>query len=157
MNQCFPFIFALINEPVYFTTVQSQFQHVNVFITIFSGFAFITSFLREIIKDIEDYKGDDRFGCRTFTVVYGLKKAKWLAVLITMIALVAAIWCQVYFFETAYIKLFYYFFSVDILLLIITFMLIKSRKSNDFKTVSFLVKLLMLVGLLSMFMVYLEY
>ena len=149
--------FALVREPMVFTTIQNYFPRLNVLILIFSGFAFITSLLREVVKDIEDFKGDDRFGCRTLAVVYGITKAKWFAILIALIALAMSIWCQVFFFKSGYQILFYGFFLIDLLYLIITFMLNKSKLSEDYRNISGLIKLLMVIGILSMVLVYIEH
>ncbi len=50
-------------------------------------FAFLITFFREIIKDIEDHTGDQQFKCQTFAVRYGLKNGKILASIAGCIAL----------------------------------------------------------------------
>ena len=40
-----------------------------------AGFAFMTNFIREIIKDVEDIKGDSSEGVKTFPQFVGIKKA----------------------------------------------------------------------------------
>jgi len=39
---------------------------------IFSFFAFLLTWMREIVKDMEDYKGDDAEGCVTMPIQWGL-------------------------------------------------------------------------------------
>jgi 4-hydroxybenzoate polyprenyltransferase len=151
------YFFGLIQSPEAFTGVQLQFSKVNIFILIFSGFAFIITLIREVLKDIEDFEGDDRFGCRTFPVVYGQKKAKWLAMLITIIALVYSIWCQTFFINSDLTLLVYYFFVIDIFLLVMMIMLLKARARKDFGRMSVLTKILMLAGMLSMILVGIEF
>lgn len=41
-------------------------------------FSFGISLIREIIKDMEDIRGDARFGCRTLPIVWGLRRTKYL-------------------------------------------------------------------------------
>ncbi|MCB2206721.1 MAG: geranylgeranylglycerol-phosphate geranylgeranyltransferase [Bacteroidetes bacterium] len=149
--------FALIKDPVIFANVQLQFSNLNILILLFSGFAFFTSLMREMIKDIEDFKGDDRFGCRTFPVIFGIKKAQWLALTVTLLTFGLSIWCQVFFIRAGFEKLFYYFFFVDLLFLIVAWMLIKAREPKDYKNASLVVKILMVIGILSMALVYFEY
>ncbi len=149
--------FALIKNPVVFASVQQQFANLNVFILIFTGFAFLTSFIREMVKDMEDFKGDDRFGCRTLPVVYGIKKSKWIAVSMVIVTLLLTIWCQLYFYGASYPKLFYYFFVIELFLIVAGYLLLKAQKSDDFKKVSGVIKLLMIIGILSMCLVYFEY
>ena len=147
------YFFALIQSPEVFASVQLQFNSLNTFILIFSGFAFVASLIREVVKDVEDLKGDDRFGCRTFPVVYGIKKTKWLVISFVLLFLGLCVWCQIYFFSIGFQWLFYYFFLIDLCILIILFELIKAKESNDYKKISALAKVLMIVGVLSMTLV----
>lgn len=52
------------------------FQRHEPLIYIYSLFAFLTVFIREIIKDIEDVKGEAAAGCQTIPVVWGIRGAK---------------------------------------------------------------------------------
>lgn len=149
--------FALIKDPAAFTGVQQQFSTLNMLVLIFSGFAFLTSFIRELVKDMEDIKGDDRFGCRTFPVVFGIKKAKYIVLFSVIVALIFSIWSQVYFASAAYMKLFYYFFAIDLFLLIVGYRIIGANCSKDFNKISIIIKLLMITGILSMGVVYYEF
>ena len=45
----------------------------------FSGFAFLSTLVRELQKDMADVKGDAAVGCRTVPIVWGMRKAKALA------------------------------------------------------------------------------
>jgi len=150
------YFFSLIQNPEVFAIVQLQFSSLNIFILIFSGFAFVASLIREVVKDIEDLKGDDRFGCRTFPVVYGIKKTRWLVMLLVLLFLGLCAWCQIYFLSIGFEWLFYYFFLIDIFILIILFELIKAKESKDYKRISGLAKVLIIVGVLSMTLVTLE-
>jgi 4-hydroxybenzoate polyprenyltransferase len=49
------------------------------------GFAFITTFYREVVKDIEDEEGDQQEGCKTFVVRYGKQAAQRLALIIALV------------------------------------------------------------------------
>src|SRR5580698_2412808 len=56
------------------------------FAIVYAGFAFISSLIREVVKDIEDMDGDARYGCRTMPIVWGVNVAKvfagtWVVVL----------------------------------------------------------------------------
>lgn len=57
-------------------SVDIYFQLFNPHIYVFAIFALLISLIREIIKDIEDIKGDLRFGCKTFPIIYGIRKTK---------------------------------------------------------------------------------
>ncbi len=51
----------------------------------YSLFATLFTMIREIIKDMEDVKGDATFGCRTLPVVVGLRKTKWFIYLLSIV------------------------------------------------------------------------
>lgn len=54
-------------------------------ILLFSVFAFLINFSREIIKDIQDVEGDALRNVRSIPIVYGRKKARWFATVIILI------------------------------------------------------------------------
>ena len=56
-------------------------------IFILSGCAFLMTFSREIIKDIEDIKGDKDSGAETLPIYIGAKKAKNIAILFSIVAI----------------------------------------------------------------------
>jgi 4-hydroxybenzoate polyprenyltransferase len=41
--------------------------------------AFLLTVVREIVKDIEDMRGDAQHGCRTLPLVWGVARTKWVA------------------------------------------------------------------------------
>jgi 4-hydroxybenzoate polyprenyltransferase len=56
-------------------------------LVLFALFAFWISLIREIIKDMEDRKGDERHGCKTLPIVWGLPKTKYFLYLIGLLFL----------------------------------------------------------------------
>jgi len=42
---------------------------------VYAYFAFVLTWMREIVKDMEDFKGDEAEGCKTMPIKWGLKKA----------------------------------------------------------------------------------
>jgi len=59
---------------------------------LFAGFAFISSLIREAIKDMEDLKGDARYGCQTLPIVAGVHTTKiytavWIGVLVATLVI----------------------------------------------------------------------
>jgi 4-hydroxybenzoate polyprenyltransferase len=148
--------FALANYPQFFVSVQASFPLVNRLVLIYMAFAFLTSLLREIVKDIEDIKGDDRFGCKTFAVVFGVKKARYLASAIALIGLAGSGWIQIIFFNINFWMLFGYFFALDAMFIIIIFWIFRANDSSNYRWLSNFIKILMLLGVVSMFLFYLE-
>lgn len=85
-----PMIVVLFELPVLITKYKTvlqytglNFNHILQFVAIYAGFAFLTSMIREIVKDMEDHFGDKQFGCNTVPIVYGIAGAKkWVYALI---------------------------------------------------------------------------
>ena len=55
-------------------------------------FAFFINLIREIIKDIEDWKGDQAFGCKTLPVVLGIRKTKRIVLFVLLIFIGLIVW-----------------------------------------------------------------
>ena len=115
---------------------------------MYSLFAFLTTFLREIIKDMEDQKGDELYGARTIPIVFGAKGAKIFAYAICFILLVlftSLIW----FFPSINIKNVAIFIAIGLVLplLVIIFFIIKSETTANYHFVSNLIKFFMCIGI----------
>ena len=55
----------------------------NVF-AAYAMFAFLSTFYREIVKDIEDKDGDAVYGAKTLPIVFGVKIAKGFAIMMAI-------------------------------------------------------------------------
>ncbi|HTA62534.1 MAG TPA: geranylgeranylglycerol-phosphate geranylgeranyltransferase [Bacteroidia bacterium] len=131
-----------------------SFLYLSVF--SFALFAFLLSLVREIIKDIEDLKGDYETGCRTMPIVWGVKAAKAIvAGLISNILLL-----QLFIFYKLYkqhfsILLIYLFVFVFVPLVLLIWKLYKSQQKQEYHILSKWVKYIMLTGVLSTIIIYL--
>jgi len=116
-------------------------------ILFFSFFAFFITLTREIIKDMEDTKGDEAYGCRTLPILYGIaytKKVLYLILAITLTVLLASI-----LVINIRLYIFLAFFSF-IPCLGFIYMLTKADKPTDFSFLSNFAKWLMVIGILGM-------
>jgi 4-hydroxybenzoate polyprenyltransferase len=122
---------------------------------LYAGFAFISSLIREAIKDMEDIEGDARYGCNTMPIAWGVNAAKvyvavWLTVLIA-----ALIILQVYILQFKWWFAVLYAVLLIILPLIAIFArLFRASTSKDFHHLSTWIKLVMLTGIVSMIFFY---
>lgn len=115
----------------------------------FALFAFITTLIREVIKDIEDEKGDREMECRTMPIKWGLKNTKlfiYVLILITIIALLFSNGFFIHFEGTLTIR--YILFGLIIPLGMLSYFIFKARSPNDFHQASTLIKVIMLIGIL---------
>ncbi|MCC9137112.1 geranylgeranylglycerol-phosphate geranylgeranyltransferase [Pontibacter silvestris] len=118
----------------------------------YSLFALLISLIREIIKDVEDMKGDASFDCRTLPIVVGMRNTKWVLypLMATFIVLlIIAAWhpSTPVLFDT-YMLLFVLAPSIWMLV-----KLARADRKQDFTYLSNLNKLIMLTGILSMLFV----
>jgi 4-hydroxybenzoate polyprenyltransferase len=121
----------------------------NTAVWAYATFSFLISLVRELIKDMEDVKGDASFDRRTLPLVLGIPATKW--VIYGVLTL---------FFATILLAMVYrahdIFFSLYMLVLILLpgAMLIqgllKADRKRDFSRLSRWCKGLMLLGILSM-------
>lgn len=70
-----------------FLSICISYWHINKLIVLYATFIGLVALVREIIKDLEAIKGDMLFGYKTFPVVYGKKKTKWLVVPLMLLCL----------------------------------------------------------------------
>ncbi len=148
--------YSLSNNAMVFTHIQTGFPHVNRLVIIYMGFAFFVSLLREMIKDIEDYKGDNRFGCMTFTVKYGITASRLLSIIVAYVTLIASLFVLYYFYNAGYFLLTGAFSVLSILITVITIRLHKASTTEKFSSLSVYLKILMICGIMSMILFYFE-
>jgi len=122
---------------------------------LYAGFAFISSLIREAIKDIEDLQGDERYGCRTMPIVWGVNAAKvYIAVwLIVILALLVILQVYVARFEWWWAMVYSIVFIIGPFVLIFL-QLYKAKDQKDYHRLSNWTKLVMLTGILSMIFFY---
>jgi len=122
---------------------------------LYAGFAFVCSLIREAIKDIEDIKGDERYGSRSMPIAWGINASKvyiavWMIVLIIMLLTL-----QVYILQFRWWELVLYAILLIIVPLALIFRkLFKASSAEDYHKLSNGVKLVMLAGILSMIFFY---
>lgn len=127
--------------------VDALFKTGNYLIFIYATFAFFMTLIREIIKDMEDLKGDNTFGCKTLPIVWGLRKTK-----IFIYAVISIFSITVILINSVFVNLpldyFLVFLFIPLLILLIT--LIRADTKRDFARLSSFCKLILLLGVISM-------
>lgn len=64
---------------------------INIQLWYYSLFAFQSTWYREAVKDLEDVAGDQREGCNTFPVRFGIKNGKIVAIVLGLLLISALI------------------------------------------------------------------
>lgn len=118
----------------------------------FALFAFLLTWTREIIKDIQDQMGDRELECHTLPVVWG---EMWTKVFVTglivlTLAIIGYLWWHVLPFERGWSCLSTRYIALGIVtpLLGVTGLLWNAKIPSDYKTCQQLVKFTMLLGML---------
>jgi 4-hydroxybenzoate polyprenyltransferase len=113
----------------------------------FAMFAFLTTLAREIIKDIEDFEGDQAYGRSTLPVVMGIPASKTVAVSLIVITL-AMLYLVWFFFIRDFITLIYLSVTLALPLFYIIYLVTISRNKKQLHSASNLMKVVMLAGIL---------
>jgi len=123
------------------------------FVIAFSCFAFFLNLIREIIKDIEDRRGDERHNCKTLPIVLGIRTTKVVLVVLQTVLIIAV---GVFAFrgnvDTGEHILRSWYMGIFILLPLI-YMLLKLVQADTrlaFRRLSLMAKLIMVSGVISM-------
>lgn len=123
------------------------FDPFNKLILVYSFFSFFITLIREIIKDIEDLKGDNTFGCQTLPIIWGIRKTKTFIYLLALIHVLAIVYFNsLYVWLPVWILTVFVFFPVSFLVLRLTF----ADTVKDFSKLSLYCKIILLLGVLSM-------
>ncbi|RCW28976.1 geranylgeranylglycerol-phosphate geranylgeranyltransferase [Marinilabilia salmonicolor] len=118
--------------------------------TGFAFFAFISTLMRELIKDMEDVEGDREAGCRTLPVEMGIDYSKTIVVILS-IASVAALWLILIFvpqLRSSLITIGYFALFLTIPYVVLALKTLTSKTKKDFAFISGLSKIIMLMGIL---------
>jgi 4-hydroxybenzoate polyprenyltransferase len=118
---------------------------------LYSGFAFIISLIREVIKDMEDMEGDAKYGCKTMPIVWGIPASKVFTAVWLIVLIAALIILQFYAVHLGWWwSVGYSVVTIIIPLLWILRKLYQAKVAKDYHQLSSAVKLVMLAGILSM-------
>jgi len=114
-------------------------------ILMYASFAFFISLIREIIKDLEDMEGDEKFGCKTLPISIGTLKTKKVIYAINVLFIIV-VW-----YVTQDWQMFLPFSIV--LVIILGFLCLKlfyADKKQHYAQLSSIAKVIMLIGIASM-------
>jgi len=129
------------------TLINVLYDLTNSLVIIYSLFAFFMTLVREIIKDMEDLKGDNTFGCKTLPILWGIRKTK-----VVVYFLLALFSLLVVMINTIYTQMPFYYFLVFLFapLSIFLLRLIRADTKRDFYMLSQWCKVIMVLGVISM-------
>ena len=135
--------FSLLVLAVYYPGHQSE-------VWIYAIFSFFITLIREIIKDMEDVKGDEKHGCRTLPIIWGIARTKLL-----VYVLIASFIITLFMLATQLPndRISYIFLLMMLPVGYVTYKLVYADKPKDFAFLSNACKVIMLLGVLTMVLV----
>jgi len=117
-------------------------------ILAFSFFAFITTLIREIIKDTEDYEGDSAFGRNTLPILLGVNYTKLIVLILILGTLASLIIVYIRGGLQSPISFWYLLIMQVLPFIYLIYRIIKANAKKDYHFASIFIKLIMLGGLL---------
>ncbi len=143
----FDVIPAITNE-----NVVEQYHAFRVLID-YSIFAFMFMLLREIVKDIEDVNGDKKLKMKTLPILFGRRRSKNIIFALSFVPLILVTFYSFNNFSDVPFILAYMLIVVMLPLLHFMTKIIYAKTKKDYTYASNLLKLIMLLGMLSILVI----
>ena len=124
-----------------------NFNHILLFVTTYAGFAFLTSLIREIVKDMEDHFGDRQFGCKTIPIVLGISPTKKIVYALVVVEMLLLLLVQIKQLASLDLTSVIYFgicFQTSFSILL--YQIKKADNPSDYHKASRTLKVIMLLG-----------
>ena len=122
----------------------------SVIIFFYLLFAFLTTLIREIIKDLQDIKGDNKFKLKTLPIMIGNKRTINFVVFLSFLLQLLLLLVLIDSFKNDYYLILIFSITLSLLVAYLIYKLRVPFKNNPYQLLSSLMKIIMLVGVLSM-------
>jgi len=130
-------------------------QQIYGWIGGFAIFSFLMTWIREIIKDMEDEKGDREMECRTLAIKWGIIKTKlfvYCLIIITIFGLFITNEFYIHFNGSLTIR--YIIFGLIFPFFALSYLIYVAKSPIEFHQASSLSKVIMIIGVLYSFVFY---
>ncbi len=129
-----------------------SFKGVWLYVFAVSFFAFITTLLREIIKDIEDFQGDKEYGCQTLPIVIGKQNAKIVVAFIAFLCMICLGYLQFLQLKSNdWLAFFYFVVALQLPFVYLIYKTFTANTKKDFRLAANTAKVIMLMGVCFLF------
>ncbi len=143
--------FWLRLHPDFFADLIPDLLWVGKLFVAYAMFAFLVTFFREIIKDMEDVKGDAKVGCRTIPIVLGIRASRWILTALVMLTIILLLAGLLVVYHLAIMSVFWYLALTTLLPMIyLVYRVFSSNTPEEFHIMSNICKIIMVAGVLSM-------
>lgn len=124
-----------------------RFPHAGPKVMYYAVFAFSVTLVREAVKDMEDVRGDQAFGCRTLPIVWGIAKTKFYTGVLILLLMGAIVLVHLRFMP---LPVSYFLALVFLPLGWFSWRLMRADTIREFEQLSRWCKYIMLLGIASM-------
>ncbi len=111
----------------------------------FGYFAFMTTLIMEIIKDVEDFEGDDAYGRNSLPIILGIKWTKTIVAVLISISILSLAFIYFNYLQDVYTLV--YFAFLAFLFITVLYLTLKADTKKKYHIASKLTKILMLAGI----------
>ena len=136
-----------------FFAVFLYYKNFDTVILVHAAFLYLIILMREMVKDLENMKGDLVQGYRTIPIVYGENLSKILLTALTLLALIP-MYYLIFRFEIG--RMYYFFYGAGVLLLVFLIILYFSRAKWQYLLLHNLLKFIIVVGVFSILLIDVE-
>lgn len=143
-------IFSAILALTPFFVIFVYYRNFELVIFVHALFLFLLILIRELVKDMENMRGDLVQDYRTIPIIYGVPFAKWSVTLLVALTLVPA-YLLVTRFQVGY--MFIYFIASMALLIIFLVLLWRSRTKPHYVYLHNILKLIIVIGVFSILLI----
>ena len=150
--------FALRQSAGSFVVVYPSLLKISMILGGYAVFAFLTTLIREIIKDMEDVAGDKKNGCQTIPIVKGIPAAHKIVSGLIIFTILLLFYCSFLCLThnlTALGEILLCFINVSLILLFIRFY--KANTKAEFHIASSIMKYIMVAGILAILFINLHF
>jgi 4-hydroxybenzoate polyprenyltransferase len=129
-----------------FFAIFLYYKNFSSLIFVFGFYLFLVLSMRELIKDLQNLKGDLLQNYKTIPVVYGEKYAK----LMIIVLVVCNVSVTIFLLKSYALERMNYFFYTSISLLFVVLLLLpKAQSRQQYSRIHFILKILVLLGVFS--------
>jgi 4-hydroxybenzoate polyprenyltransferase len=137
----------------------ASFNYIFAWVAGFSFFAFLTTLIREVIKDAEDFEGDRAYGMKTVPIVLGTRWTKVLVVVLIGLTVFMLIYLLIKHILFSVVPADFFSLIYFLMFLILPFtglaiQVIVAKDKAGYSRASLLIKLVMLTGILYSILVF---
>ncbi len=131
---------------------QNQPSQITMFKVLldYALFAFIINLIREMIKDIEDIDGDHKSGMNTLPILIGRERARNITFVVSLLPVFGLVYYLANYLYMHTVIVIYFLLLIAGPLIFVSIKIFQAKSKKDYKLISNLLKLIMVLGMLSM-------